>query len=213
MKIANDSEITGHWLSYLNGAFALANAFGPSSVGGRPHARPEGEQLVIAVREALAHATVEPPTLAAADAELMAATGQELWRVFTAVAEGRLDDGVHQTNAMLSNIAPQPALTRHGPAGNWHLHFTAAAQGEGQRWASDVIVATAMLQGSEAWERAGRCAAARCERVFLDQTRNHSQQFCSTHCQDRTKTAARRHRRREHASAEAATSVREEARR
>jgi predicted RNA-binding Zn ribbon-like protein len=209
MKIASDSEITGHWLSYLKGAFALANGFGPSWAGGRPYSRPDTESVVRAIRGALAHATVEPPTLVLADAELMARTGEDLWKVFDAVAGGRLDDAVHQTNAMLASIAPQPALTRHGPAGNWHLHFTAAAEGEGQRWASDVIVAAAMLQGSEAWGRTGRCGAVRCERVFLDQTRNHSQQFCSTHCQDRTKTAARRHRRREHASADAATPSRE----
>nr|WP_238350654.1 CGNR zinc finger domain-containing protein [Kribbella shirazensis] len=51
-----------------------------------------------------------------------------------------------------------------------------------------------MLLGSDQAERLRQCAAVRCDNVFLDATRNHTQRFCSTACQNRTKVAAHRAR-------------------
>ena len=43
--------------------------------------------------------------------------------------------------------------------------------------------------------RLGVCAAERCDRVYVDTSRNATRRFCSTACQSRTKAAAFRARR------------------
>ena len=48
--------------------------------------------------------------------------------------------------------------------------------------------------GSGQSDRLGTCMAARCDRVFVDLSKNTSRRFCSTSCQNRTKAAAFRQR-------------------
>ena len=43
-------------------------------------------------------------------------------------------------------------------------------------------------------DRLGVCDAARCDRVYVDTSRNGARRFCSTACQNRTKAAAFRTR-------------------
>jgi len=49
--------------------------------------------------------------------------------------------------------------------------------------------------GGEYWDRLGVCTAPRCDRVYVDTSRNGSKRFCSTACQNRVKSAAFRERR------------------
>jgi predicted RNA-binding Zn ribbon-like protein len=48
--------------------------------------------------------------------------------------------------------------------------------------------------GSEESGRLGVCTAARCDRVYVDISRNATRRFCSTTCQNRVKAAAFRER-------------------
>jgi predicted RNA-binding Zn ribbon-like protein len=48
--------------------------------------------------------------------------------------------------------------------------------------------------GSEFHDRFGVCTAPRCDRVYVDVSRNGARRFCSTACQNRVKTAAFRAR-------------------
>ncbi len=52
-----------------------------------------------------------------------------------------------------------------------------------------------MVLGSELHGRLGVCTAARCDRVYVDLSRNGTRRFCSTACQNRNKAAAFRARR------------------
>ena len=61
-------------------------------------------------------------------------------------------------------------------------------------WLAEFATAAAMLLGSSEYELLRRCGAERCDNLCLDATRNHTQRFCSTACQNRTKVAAFRSR-------------------
>lgn len=189
-------EINDHWISYVYGAFALSNVSGPSWAQGKPHAVPEGAAAVEATTAALAQAMRTPPRLTVGDAEVLCRTGTTLWQVLSAVANSELDEAGERLNELLDEVRPKATMTKHGPAGNWHLHFTSAGTSPGLLWATDITVATAMLVGSTDYQRTRVCRAVQCDVVFLDTTRNKSQQFCSNRCQDRVKTANMRERRR-----------------
>jgi predicted RNA-binding Zn ribbon-like protein len=188
-------EISDHWVSYVRGSFALANAFGPGVAHGRPHRPPTGEAAVGAAIDALTHAMRNLPRLTLADACTLGATGREIWLILRAVAAGEASAATEALNDLLTRVDPRPRMVPHGPAGNWHLHFTTPSDDEGLLWSSNLAVATAMFLGSADFVRSKACQAPNCDRVFLDATRNQSQQFCSTRCQERVKSAAHRRRR------------------
>ncbi|MEV7190535.1 CGNR zinc finger domain-containing protein [Streptomyces sp. NPDC093510] len=54
--------------------------------------------------------------------------------------------------------------------------------------------------GSDLAGRLGVCRAPKCDRVYVDTSRNAARQFCSTACQSRVKAAAHRARRALHVS-------------
>jgi predicted RNA-binding Zn ribbon-like protein len=51
-----------------------------------------------------------------------------------------------------------------------------------------------MAIGSDFAGRLGVCSAERCDRVYVDTSRNSRRRFCSTACQNRVKAAAFRAR-------------------
>jgi len=51
-----------------------------------------------------------------------------------------------------------------------------------------------VVLGGEMPDRLGVCTAPRCDRVFVDTSRNGTRRYCSTSCQNRVKTAAFRAR-------------------
>ena len=55
--------------------------------------------------------------------------------------------------------------------------------------------ALAVVLGTEHGGRLGVCTAPRCDRVYVDTSRNATRRFCSASCQNRVKTAAFRARR------------------
>ena len=75
-----------------------------------------------------------------------------------------------------------------------HCYRMLGSPDEAAGWLAELATAVAMLLGSDEVERLRRCEATRCEDVFLDSTRNRTQRFCSTACQNRTKVAAHRAR-------------------
>ncbi|WP_212995840.1 CGNR zinc finger domain-containing protein [Winogradskya consettensis] len=191
-------ELDQHWLSYVHDAFALANAVGPAFAHGKPHLSSPGEAAAVAVPRL--------PVLTDADARTLDDTGRELWQILRDVAAdnaaaaadpvGGGAAAAERLNVLMGRVDARPRMVRNGAAGHWHLHFRSAAGGEGMRWSANLAVAAGMLLGSGDFVRVKGCQAARCERVFLDGTRNRSQQFCSTRCQDRVKASAHRERRR-----------------
>ncbi|WP_203843036.1 CGNR zinc finger domain-containing protein [Winogradskya humida] len=165
-------ELDEHWMLAVQDAFALANAVGPAFAHGKP--------------------LPSEPTRSLPEVAVLGDTGRELWMILRAVAAGDTAAAAERLNALLDLMDARPRMARRGPGGFWHLQFVSSTGGE----STHLVIATGMLLGSGDFVRIKGCQAPRCERVFLDSTRNRSQQFCSTRCQDRVKTASLRERRR-----------------
>ncbi|GAB2677888.1 CGNR zinc finger domain-containing protein [Kribbella swartbergensis] len=177
-------EATDHLKASLVAAIALANAFGSQWRQGRPAREPDEA----AVHDVLRLTTDQPVEVEVA---AFGAGGRRLYEALDHLADGEVDEAVHVVNELLKATKAAPQLTRHEDA-PWHLHFGDPNEATG--WIAEFATATAMLLGSDDVHRLRRCAATRCEDLFLDSTRNRTQRFCSTACQNRTKVAAHRAR-------------------
>ncbi|MEU5002253.1 CGNR zinc finger domain-containing protein [Streptomyces sp. NPDC021622] len=62
-------------------------------------------------------------------------------------------------------------------------------------WSAGCVTALALAIGSDLAGRLGVCQAPKCDRVYVDASRNAARQFSSTTCQSRVKSAAHRARR------------------
>ncbi|HEX7037466.1 MAG TPA: CGNR zinc finger domain-containing protein [Pseudomonadales bacterium] len=148
-----------------------------------------------ALRETLA---VNPPSVAALSRRHVAAFEQlagRLRRVFEAASAGNVDAAATVLNELLAQYPAHPHLAKEG--GVWRLHHHPADAGLIPMWTAICAEALARRVGAGHAARFGVCAADRCDRVFFDSSRNGSRRFCSTACQNRTKTAAFRRRVRE----------------
>ena len=88
------------------------------------------------------------------------------------------------------------ALADRLPDGDgWHVHFHGQDDSLATGWAAGCATGLALALGSDLAGRLGVCAAPRCDRVYVDTSRNTSRRFCSTACQNRVKAAAFRARR------------------
>jgi hypothetical protein len=107
------------------------------------------------------------------------------------------DTAAQLANQVFDANEARPRLVRHGSF-DWHLHGVPV----GAPLPSAVVVHAAMafvdLVRADDTARCKRCGDGRCERMFLDQSRNRSRRFCSTTCQSRTNVAAFRERRTAH---------------
>ena len=122
-----------------------------------------------------------------------AAGGARLYAALTLLADGSVDASALELNALLEATQAAPRLTQYGDS-PWHLHFGAPGVSMARGWLAEFATAAAMLLGSSEYKLLRRCGAERCDLLFLDATRNHTQRFCSTACQNRTKVAAFRAR-------------------
>jgi len=177
-------EATDHLKASLLAAIALANAFGSASRQGRPAAAPDAE----AVRDVLRLTTTRTGSPDPAD---YAAAGRTLYDALSRLPE--VDGAVELVNELLRVTKAAPQLVRDEGA-PWHLHFAGPDASEATGWLAEFATAVAMLLGSDDVHRLRRCEASRCEDLFLDSTKNRTQRFCSTACQNRTKVAAHRAR-------------------
>lgn len=105
------------------------------------------------------------------------------------------DDAAVLVNAMLADARAVPQLQRHDQW-DWHVHAV-----EPERPLADrVVVETAMAMvdviRADENSRLTRCAAADCDDVVLDLSRNRSRRYCSTTCGNREAVAAYRARQR-----------------
>jgi len=94
---------------------------------------------------------------------------------------------------MLAETGARPQLDRHDGE-PWHVHFHGAEESLAEGYAAGCATGLAIVLGSEARDRLGVCTAPRCDRVYVDTSRNGTRRFCSTSCQNRVKAAAFRAR-------------------
>ncbi len=175
-------------------AVGLVNALTAGEARGRPYLPPGGDDLPAAVTAVLRAAGPRYGEVSAGDAGELRAAAAEFRAVFEAVARDDVDAAARQVNKLLTWTGARPALDRHDGE-EWHLHFHGAQDGLASGWTAGCATGLAIVLGTEDRGRLGVCTAPRCDRVYVDASRNGTRRFCSTTCQNRVKTAAFRSRR------------------
>lgn len=185
-----------HVATLLGTTVALVNRLTPGLDGGRDVSLPVDEEaLRLAVRDAINTQGYDVPVrrVTAADARMVATTVTEARRVVEDIDAGDLATAAKRTNVLLRRSGARPQLDTHGP-GVWNLHFHGPNDTFGVGWSAGIAAGLAMALGTPDAGRLGVCSADRCDRVYLDTSRNGGRRFCSTRCQSRTKSAAHRAR-------------------
>lgn len=118
----------------------------------------------------------------------LAGLAEELAAVF------RSADPRDVVNRLLAAVEVRPHLTDHDDRGH-HLHYEAGTADLVERVRANTLMGLAVLLCDE-HERIGTCDAERCERAWVDTSRNARRRFCSTACANRTHVAAHRARQR-----------------
>jgi predicted RNA-binding Zn ribbon-like protein len=186
-------NFTSHLDAVVAVAVELANTLTPGEAHGRPYLPPEGSALPAAVTGALRAGRADTRLVTPAEAAEFRAIATALRAVFDAMADGRTDTAADLVNEMLARTGARPHLDRHDGE-PWHLHFHGAEDSLVTGWAAGCATGLAVVLGSELQGRLGVCTAPRCDRVFVDTSRNGTRRFCSTACQNRVKAAAFRAR-------------------
>jgi predicted RNA-binding Zn ribbon-like protein len=174
-------------------AVRLANVLTPGEAHGRDYEPPAGDDRTAAVNAALQEWVPTSPEVSAAEAAEFAGVARSLRAVFDANAAGDVDEAARLVNDLLLGSGARPALDRHDGEG-WHLHFHGSADTMVSGWAAGCATGLAVVLGSSLHGRLGVCTAPRCDRVYVDISRNGSRRFCSAACQSRVKAAAFRAR-------------------
>ncbi len=186
-------NFTSHVDAVVTVAVSLVNALTPGESRGRSYRPPDGQGLRDAVTAALRAGQPAARPVTAADTAALAGTAARLRAVFETVEAGQVDAAAGLVNAMLAETGARPQLDRHDSE-PWHLHFHGRTDSVAQGWAAGCATGLAVVLGTEMYRRLGICTAPRCDRVYVDVSRNGTRRFCSTACQNRVKAAAFRAR-------------------
>ncbi|MEU3777780.1 CGNR zinc finger domain-containing protein [Streptomyces sp. NPDC032472] len=191
-----------HVAVLLDNAVSLVNALTDGEARGRPYVAPRGAELPEAIGAAVSYAGASlPRTVDGAQAAYLVAAAQGMREVFQAMQDGRLDHAATTVNRLLRDSGARPRLDRaaggdgDGDGGaSWQLHFHGADDSFAAGHSAACATGLALAVGGSLAGRLGVCRADRCDRVYVDTSRNAARQFCSTACQNRTKAAAFRAR-------------------
>ena len=160
-------------------AVSLVNALTPGQDRGHPYPAPDGDALAAAATTALRSGQPATREVSRREAAQLRDIAAELRVVFTAVTAGDVDTAAHQVNRVLADTGAHPWLDRHDGE-PWHLHFRGAEDSLVTGWAAGCATGLAVVLGSDLHGRIGVCTAPRCDRVYVDASRNGTRRFCST---------------------------------
>jgi hypothetical protein len=104
------------------------------------------------------------------------------------------DRRVRSLNELIGSYEPEPYIADHDGQGP-HFHFVRDDGADVRRVGASLAMALATVVVDYGAERLGRCPAPTCRNVFVDQTRNRIQRFCSKTCATRVHVAEHRARR------------------
>ena len=186
-------NFTSHMDVVVTVAVELVNALSPGDAHGRAYQPPAGPDRVAAVTAALRAGVPQSREVTEAEAAEFVAVAQALRAVFDANAAGAVDRAAGLVNDLLAETGARPHLDKHDGE-PWHLHFHGRDESMVTGWAAGCATGLAVVLGSTLHGRLGVCTAPRCDRVYVDTSRNGTRRFCSTTCQSRVKTAAFRAR-------------------
>jgi predicted RNA-binding Zn ribbon-like protein len=186
-------NFTSHVDTVVAAAVGLVNAATPGEAHGRGYPQPTGEELRTRITAALHAGRPSLRTISAEAATELAAMASRLRTVFEAASRGDIDAAACTVNGLLAETGARPQLDRHDGE-PWHLHFHGSTDALAQGWAAGCATGLAVLLGTERSDRLGVCTAPRCDRVYVDLSRNSTRRFCSVSCQNRVKAAAFRAR-------------------
>jgi predicted RNA-binding Zn ribbon-like protein len=187
-------NFSSHIDAVVTVAVELVNALTPGEAYGRQYVPPDGEELAALATGALKAGRRDTRNLSPAETAELGKLARAMKLVFIDVAAGRLDEAAGQVNELLARTGARPQLDRHDDE-PWHLHFHGPTDTLVTGWAAGCATGLAVVLGSELHGRLGVCTADRCDRVFVDTSKNGTRRFCSTTCQNRVKAAAFRARR------------------
>jgi predicted RNA-binding Zn ribbon-like protein len=196
MEVTSQVRFDSHIQLLLDASASLVNELTDGERRGRPYTAPAGGALTRAAAAALSAAgrVTVPPELPTDSAEYLATAASSMRAVFEAMEDDRADEAAAAVNLLLRQTGARPQLDR--VAGEpWQVHFHGASDTYGVGWAAGCASALALVIGSELAGRLGVCVAPRCDRVYVDTSRNAVRRFCSAPCQSRVKAAAFRARR------------------
>ncbi|NHA69395.1 CGNR zinc finger domain-containing protein [Phycicoccus flavus] len=185
-------RFNSHVDAVIDSTVRLVNAVTPGEDGGHPHEAPRGDALREAVVGAVRYPGYEPRP-GRAQVQNVCAEVTEARRVVEALDAGADAEAAALVNAMLRRTQAHPELIPDGEGG-WAIHFHGPDTSFDRGWAAGMAAGLAMAVGGDLGSRLGVCAAERCDRVWVDRSRNTHRRFCSLRCQNRTKAAAHRRR-------------------
>jgi predicted RNA-binding Zn ribbon-like protein len=186
-------NFNSHMDAVVTVAVQLVNTLTAGQAHGRPYLPPGGGEQAGAVTAALRAARPDTREVTEQEAGELRAVADALRRAFTAVASGDTGAAARQVNVLLAETGARPRLDSHDGE-PWHLHFHSAEDSLVTGWAAGCATGLAMVLGSGLHDRLGVCTAPRCDRVYVDTSRNGTRRFCSSSCQSRVKAAAFRAR-------------------
>ncbi|MGW9132004.1 CGNR zinc finger domain-containing protein [Streptomyces sp. NPDC055681] len=183
-----------HIATLLEVAASLVNELTDGSRRGKKYEAPRNGDLPGGVAAALPPGSPSGEEIKQDQAAYLARTAEQLRHVFTAVESGNIDQAADTLNALLRATGARPQLDRT-PGEPWQVHFHGTTDILAVGWSAGCATALALAIGSDLAGRLGVCQAPKCDRVYVDASRNAARQFCSTACQSRVKAAAHRARR------------------
>src|ERR1700732_1180202 len=157
-------------------AVALVNLLTPGEARSRAYEPPAGAERAAALN-ALFTSAGSRTQGTAAEAEAFVPGAADLRGIFCSVAAGDVDGAAHQVNDLLAATGAHPALEPHDGE-PWHVHLHSADETSPVKgWAAGCATGLAIVLGGELHDRLGVCTAPRCDRVYVDTSRNGSKRF------------------------------------
>jgi predicted RNA-binding Zn ribbon-like protein len=187
-------NFSSHIDAVVTVAVGLVNTLTPGEAHGRVYLPPDGAALAALATDALRSGRSDTRDVTPNEAAELGDFAWALRLVFADVAAGRLDQAAEQINGLLAESGARPMLDKHDDE-PWHLHFHGATDSLTTGWMAGCATGLAVVLGSDLYGRLGVCTAERCDRVYIDTSKNGTRRFCSTACQNRVKAAAFRARR------------------
>jgi hypothetical protein len=169
----------------VQAAVELANELGPGYAGGLPYEpTPDPAERAAIGNRVFARFHESSVPFEPEESEHIGRLAAALHDVFLLFAAGEVAETVPMINALLREFPAAPHISAEPP---WSLHYHDDALPAAPGWQIGCAAALGSFVSSGAWRYIGECEAERCDRVFLDDTRNRSKRFCSTRCQNREK--------------------------